>query len=70
MRIRLAVTDELQLPARRWGYMAAGEFRPLPLQPLLLAGLGPPPFDVTLPSGEIRHVVEEPQNAEETPHVR
>jgi hypothetical protein len=31
----------------------------LPKQPMLLAEMGPPPFDVQLPSGEWRHVVEE-----------
>ncbi len=45
---------------RRWGWIVNGEFRPLPIEPLLDAGLGPPPFDVTLPSGEVRHVVEDP----------
>lgn len=40
--------------------MSGDKFIRLPKQPLLLAELGPPPFDVTLPSGEIRHVVHEP----------
>ena len=44
-----------------WGFITAGVWIPLPKQPLLLAGLGPPPFDVRLPSGEIRHVVHQPQ---------
>lgn len=37
----------------------------LPKLPLLRAGLGPPPFDVTLPSGEVRHIIHNPA---ETPN--
>lgn len=49
---------------RLWGYILDdGTFRPLPMAPLLGAGMGPPPFDVTLPSGEVRHVVEAPEGA-------
>jgi hypothetical protein len=44
-----------------WGYMVAGIWIPLPKQPMLLAGLGPPPFDVELPSGVVRHVVHQPK---------
>jgi hypothetical protein len=44
-----------------WGYITHdGAWRPLPKTPMLLAELGPPPFDVKLPSGEIRHVVHKP----------
>jgi len=45
-----------------WGYVDPnGVWRSLPKVPMLLAGLGPPPFDVTLPSGELRHVVHGPE---------
>jgi hypothetical protein len=46
---------------KRWGYMAGGVFRALPKIPMLSVGLGPPPFDVELPTGEIRHIIEEPE---------
>jgi hypothetical protein len=45
---------------RAWGFMEGGKFTPLPKRPMLLACLGPPPFDVELPSGEVRHIIEEP----------
>lgn len=45
----------------RWGYInAMGVFIPLPKQPMIDAGLTEPPFDVQTPSGEIRHVVVDP----------
>lgn len=44
----------------RWGFMSDGRFIPLPKQPLLLAGFTKPPFDVVLPTGFTRHVIEEP----------
>lgn len=43
-----------------WGWIDRGQFVPLPKIPLLRNRLGPPPFDVTLPSGEVRHVVHDP----------
>jgi hypothetical protein len=44
-----------------WGSIRAeGVFRPLPKGPMLAAGFGPPPFKVTLPIGEVRHVIEQP----------
>lgn len=44
-----------------WGYIGKdGAWRPLPKTPMILAEMGPPPFDVTLPTGEIRHVIHEP----------
>jgi hypothetical protein len=55
---------------RRWGYMtpevSSGARRwpsvwvELPKLPLLRAGLGPPPFTVTLPSGSQREIVHDP----------
>lgn len=43
-----------------WGWMDGDLFVPLPKLPLLRNGLGPPPFDVTLPVGTVRHVVHDP----------
>lgn len=51
---------ELEKPDHDWGFMLGDTFRKLPVEPLLLAGLGPPPFDVELPTGEIRHVISDP----------
>jgi hypothetical protein len=46
---------------RRWGVILPdGTFRHIPEVPMRLAGLGPPPFDVTRPDGEVLHIVEEP----------
>lgn len=44
-----------------WGFLEDGAWRELPKQPMLLAGLGPPPFVVVLPSGP-RHVVHQPES--------
>lgn len=47
-----------------WGFITeSGEWIKLPKTPMLLAGLGSPPFDVTLPSGEVRHVVHKPEKS-------
>lgn len=43
-----------------WGFMSGDTFVPLPKRPLLLAGLGPAPFSVVLPSGQTRHVINAP----------
>jgi hypothetical protein len=44
-----------------WGHITNdGVWHLLPKTPLLLADLGPPPFQVMLPSGQVRHVVHEP----------
>lgn len=43
-----------------WGHIEGGIFWAIPKYPMLAAGLGPPPFNVTLPSGKVRHVVHEP----------
>jgi hypothetical protein len=50
---------EMYDDGRVWGFMSGDRFVQLPKTPLLLAGLGPPPFDVTLPS-EVRHVIHQP----------
>jgi hypothetical protein len=44
-----------------WGFLMRGTFIPLPKIPMLLAGLGPPPFDVVLPNKQIRHVIHRPE---------
>jgi hypothetical protein len=47
-----------------WGWIdETGTWRELPKRPMLLANLGPPPFNVTLPSGETRQVIHQSQNA-------
>ncbi len=47
-----------------WGFITeAGEWVELPKPPLLMSGAGPPPFDITLPSGEMRRVVHKPGDA-------
>jgi hypothetical protein len=43
-----------------WGFMEYGIFVKLPKRPMLDAGLGPPPFTVTLPDGRGRQVIHEP----------
>jgi hypothetical protein len=44
-----------------WGHITDdGVWHPLPKTPLLLAEMGPAPFWVKLPSGEMRHVVHRP----------
>lgn len=45
---------------RPWGWICEGEWRAMPKIPMLLAGMGPPPFDVVLPTGLIRHVLHKP----------
>lgn len=49
---------------RSWGWMEDGVFRPLPRWP---GWEGVPPCDVTLPSGEVRHVIWQPGSEEEEP---
>jgi hypothetical protein len=46
---------------KRWGYWTSEGFRLIPKTPMLLAGLGPPPFVVRLPDGRERHIVAEPE---------
>ena len=47
---------------KAWGHITDdGVWHQLPKTPLLLADLGPPPFFVVLPSGEVRHVVHKPE---------
>lgn len=45
-----------------WGFIdEGGQWRPLPKRPMVDAGMGPPPFDVELPLGAIRHVIHQPE---------
>lgn len=46
-----------------WGHIEKGEFRPLSKRNMLDAEYGPPPFDITLPSGEVRGIVSRPVEA-------
>lgn len=44
-----------------WGYLdSTGAWRQLPKVPLLLAHMGPPPFDVKLPDGRVRRIIHDP----------
>lgn len=45
---------------RIWGYMDGDIFRPLPKRPMLLAGLGPPPFSITMSDGRVRDIIHDP----------
>jgi hypothetical protein len=40
-----------------WGYWRDGVWMPLPKVPMTMAGLGPPPFNVTRPDGREIEVV-------------
>lgn len=51
-------SDDAQ-PKRRWGYMRDDVFIALPVTPLLALDKQPP-FDVELPTREVRHIIEEP----------
>jgi hypothetical protein len=45
-----------------WGWIdSQGDWRVLPKGPMVGAGLGPPPFDVTLSNGEVRRVIHQPK---------
>jgi hypothetical protein len=56
-RVRETLFDD----GKPWGWIGAdGAWRALPKPPLIMAELGPPPFDVRLPSGEVRHVIHQP----------
>lgn len=54
-------SDTKRDDGRVWGHIEDGVFWALPKSPLINAQMGPPPFDVTLPSGKIRHVVHQPE---------
>jgi hypothetical protein len=45
-----------------WGFVnEAGRWIQVPKRPLILAGLGPPPFWVKMAWDEMRHIVHEPE---------
>jgi hypothetical protein len=56
------LTQEMQAhdDGKPWGFMVGEAFVLLPKVPLLMAHLGPPPFDVTMPSEAVRRIVHEP----------
>lgn len=54
------MSDPTTDDGRAWGWLDAGVWRELPKRPMTLANLGPPPFHVCLPSGEVRYVVHDP----------
>jgi hypothetical protein len=47
---------------RAWGFIdESGKWIQLPKKPLVLAGLGPPPFTVEMPWDETREIVHQPE---------
>lgn len=50
--------------AVEWGFMENDVFVPLPKVPLVNAGYMQPPFDVTLPNGMVRSIIEQPRQGE------
>jgi hypothetical protein len=55
--------DRLNDDDKPWGHVEDGEFYILPKGPMLASGLGPPPFDVKLPDGRVRHVCHRPDSS-------
>jgi hypothetical protein len=54
-------TDD-QDDGKPWGFInEAGRWIQVPKKPMLLAGLGPPPFWVRMAWDEMRHIVHEPE---------
>lgn len=50
-----------------WGFITEqGDWRVLPKGPMVQGGYGPPPFDIKLPSGEIRRVIHQPAQKEQS----
>ena len=67
------MSDEIKHDdGRAWGFIdSEGVWRMLPKTPMLLANLGPPPFDVTLPHiGEDRHIIHNPAEASLDAHTK
>ncbi len=52
-------------PSRPWVYWVGDCCIPLPKAPMINAGLGPPPFEVRLWNGEVRHVRYAPDDFEQ-----
>lgn len=50
---------------RPWGFMSDGWcWNEIPKLPILRAGIGPPPFEIELPGGQIRHIVHNPMETQ------
>lgn len=58
-----ALSDRPRDDGTIWGFIEQDVFVALPKQPMLNDGLGPPPFDVTLPNGSVRHVIVRPDDS-------
>jgi hypothetical protein len=56
----MSSTDEA--PEKDWGMMVGNRFVQLPKLPMLKGGYNNPPFDVTMPDGSIRHIIERPDD--------
>lgn len=46
-----------------WGMMEENVFLKLPKLPMERAGYKNPPFDVLMPDGKIRHIIERPEDS-------
>ena len=51
-----------EAPEKDWGMMVGDRFVKLPKLPMLKGGYNNPPFDVTMPDGSIRHIIERPDD--------
>lgn len=45
-----------------WGFVVGDQFVVIPKPPLRSGGFKQPPFNVTLPSGQVRHIIRRPEN--------
>lgn len=54
------MSDNANDDGKPWGFMEDGVWVNLPKSPDFRM-MGPPPFDVTLPDGRVRHVVHKPE---------
>ena len=52
--------DRARDDGKVWGFLEGEVFVVLPKHPMLMAGLGPPPFEVKLPDGRMRPVIHRP----------
>jgi hypothetical protein len=61
-RMAETATDDPCDDGKPWGFInEAGKWIQVPKKPLLLAGLGPPPFWVKMAWDEMRRIVHEPE---------
>lgn len=57
------MTDQAETADTEWGFIDDdGVFTVVPKQPLLLAGLTDPPFEVRMWNGKVRHIIERKDN--------